>query len=369
VRGATELADLDVDAGEHWISVSNECLKAQGLIGMAAKMIRHGARVNQSNVRQPLLNATKLVRHRTDWDEFGVVRAGNGHGERERAVRRHRNAGAHLGCASIFTDMIESRLRVLTWNIWWRFGPWKPRQTAILHSMEALSPDIIALQEVWGDDAKNFADIAARFLGCQHAYAPAMCMGGLRSGNALLSRWPILKQDHTMLFGKEETGEGRLALFAEVDGPRGRIPVFSTHLNWKFGHSNIRQRQVADLAHFVDRKRPWTYPPIVCGDFNAEPGSDEIRMLTGLTACPVDGLVFHDAWAVAGGEGSGKTWDNRNPYAAAEFEPDRRLDYIFVGLPGRGGAGHVVDCRLAGDKPVDGIWPSDHCAVMAELRY
>jgi hypothetical protein len=52
-----------------------------------------------------------------------------------------------------------------------------------------------------------------------------------------------------------------------------------------------------------------------------------------------------------------------------EFEHDRRLDYIFVGGPGSDGAGHIVDCNLAGNKPIDGVWPSDHYAVVAELRY
>jgi endonuclease/exonuclease/phosphatase family metal-dependent hydrolase len=192
---------------------------------------------------------------------------------------------------------------------------------------------------------------------------------GFGFGNALLSRWPIIRREQVMLHGRKETGEGRLALFADVDGPRGRVPFFCTHLNWRYEHSHIRQRQVADLARFADCMRPWTFPPVLCGDFNAEPASEEIRMLLGLTTCPVDGLVFHDAWDYAGGDGQGATWDNANPYAAADFEPDRRIDYIFVGRPAARGAGHVLTCRVTGDRPVNGVWPSDHHAVLAELRY
>jgi endonuclease/exonuclease/phosphatase family metal-dependent hydrolase len=92
-------------------------------------------------------------------------------------------------------------------------------------------------------------------------------------------------------------------------------------------------------------------------------------MLKGLTTCPVEGLVFHDAWGVAGKHGVGITWDNSNPYTTTSFEPDRRLDYIFVGLPESSGAGHVVDCRVTGNQPVNGVLPSDHYAVLAELRY
>ncbi len=103
-----------------------------------------------------------------------------------------------------------------------------------------------------------------------------------------------------MLYGKNETGEGRLGLYANIAGPRGSVPIISTHLNWRFEQSHVRQRQVLDLAKFINSKRPWSFPPILCGDFNAEPDSDEIRMLKGLTTCPVEGLVFHDAWNVAG---------------------------------------------------------------------
>ena len=264
---------------------------------------------------------------------------------------------------------IETRLRVLTWNIWWRFGPWERRQPAIAATLAGLDADVIALQEVWGDETTNLAAELAAGLGYHHAFASGMDMNGFGFGNALLSRWPIVRHESTMLHGLKETGEGRLALFAKIDGPRGQLPVFSTHLNWRFEQSHIRQRQVTDLAHFVDRMRPWTFPPIVCGDFNAESGSEEIRMLTELTTCPVDGLVFHDAWRVAGGAGSGITWDNTNPYVVTVFEPDRRIDYILVGWPEARGAGHIVDCLVTGNEPVDGVWPSDHHAVLAELCY
>ncbi len=51
--------------------------------------------------------------------------------------------------------IIESRLRIMTWNIWWRFGPWVQREPAILQCIADLNPDVIALQEVWGDGATH----------------------------------------------------------------------------------------------------------------------------------------------------------------------------------------------------------------------
>jgi endonuclease/exonuclease/phosphatase family metal-dependent hydrolase len=67
-------------------------------------------------------------------------------------------------------------------------------------------------------------------------------------------------------------------------------------------------------------------------------------------------------------EDPGFTWDNRNPYAASVHEPDRRIDYIFVGYPVPGGVGRVERCRVVCDKPEGEIWPSDHLGVFAEIR-
>ncbi len=264
---------------------------------------------------------------------------------------------------------IETRLRVMSWNLWWRFGPWEARARLILDELRDSRADVIALQEVWEDAATNQAAILARELGFHHAYVKAMDMGNLGFGNAILSRWPIVRQRSLRLYAPEGAFERRAALLAEIDGPRGPLGVVSTHLNYRGEDSHIRQRQVADMARFIADNRPKRFPPVLCGDFNAEPDSDEIRMLRGLTTCPVEGLFFHDAWAVAGDGGAGATWDNRNGFAAPECEPDRRIDYILVGAPGPGKAGHVTACRLAGTDSTEGLWPSDHFAVVADLRY
>jgi len=42
---------------------------------------------------------------------------------------------------------------------------------------------------------------------------------------------------------------------------------------------------------------------------------------------------------------------------------------VFIGWRKDGGAGHAIECRLAGNEPVDEVWPSDHFAVVAELLY
>jgi endonuclease/exonuclease/phosphatase family metal-dependent hydrolase len=108
----------------------------------------------------------------------------------------------------------------------------------------------------------------------------------------------------------------------------------------------------------------------LCGDLNAEPRSDEIRMLTGLAAVAVPGVVFRDAWTVAGDGGSGATVGPGNPYGAAALEPDARIDYVLAGWPKLGGAGQILRAAVAGDLPGEhGLFGSDHFAVVADLRY
>ena len=54
-----------------------------------------------------------------------------------------------------------------------------------------------------------------------------------------------------------------------------------------------------------------------------------------------------DAWEAAG-DGPGATWSNDNPWAQGALELTRRIDYVLVGKPFRGGAGHPVAARLVG---------------------
>ncbi|MFQ5556598.1 MAG: endonuclease/exonuclease/phosphatase family protein [Acidimicrobiales bacterium] len=268
-----------------------------------------------------------------------------------------------------FGPLIDTTLRVMSWNLWWRFGPWQERQAAIIETLRRVDADVIALQEVWDDGRTGQADLLADALGFHAAFDARMSFGDVRMGNAVLCRWPITGTTSRAYSTEGDTQEDRLVLRADIDGPRGPLQVFSTHLNWRLDHSRPRQAQVRQLCEFVADSRPRSFPAIVCGDFNADPLSDEIEMMTGRAAVPVDRLVFLDSWETGGDGTTGATWSKANPYAEQLLEPDRRIDYVFTGWPRAGGAGSAVRCRVAADEPIDGVWPSDHFAVTADLRY
>jgi len=208
-----------------------------------------------------------------------------------------------------YGPVVPGSSRVVSWNVWGRFGDWVARQDGLIFELKAVYPDIICLQESWETEGERQADVVGDGLGLNHRFAAAdWSWEGWRSGAAVLA-----------------------AFVAEVQSRR--------------------------------------YLTVVCGDFNAGPDSDEIRLLNGRSQPPVDGLVFYDAWEIAGDGGPGFTWANSNPLAGVAMLPDRRIDYIFTAWPRRGSLGHPLNCRLLGANPLDDLDISDHYGIYADLRY
>lgn len=274
-------------------------------------------------------------------------------------------------------------MRVVSWNLWWRHGPWQHRRPAIAATLAAISPDACGLQEVWGaagggdqDGAgENLAAGLAERLGMHWCWASLPISARRRAahgaelaiGNAVLSRWPITGQEQLAL-PVADGEQPRVALHARLEAPGGSLPFFTTHLTHRPDASAERVAQVRALARFVaEHSAGCAYPAVVTGDLNAEPDSDEVRLLGGLKTAPaVPGQVLVDAWRYATPGDPGYTWDLRNPHLARAGLLNARIDYVLVGLP-RGERGWVRSVRLAGTEPVDGTFPSDHFAVVADL--
>ena len=295
--------------------------------------------------------------------------------------------------------------RVVTWNLWWRFGDWQRRFEVIAAVLPPSAPDVVGLQEVWargsGADSVNAAGLLARRLGLHWAWVPspaperwqrkvgdsslacedvgeppgrAGTRGGFPNtliGNAVLSRWPVAGVAHADLPGPSPGApDGRRVLHAALDTPAGRLPFFTTQLSAFPGRSGLRCAQVRRVASFVASHSPDDGPPpVVTGDLNAVPESDEVRLLEGfLTEPAVPDLLLVDAWRYADPADRGITWSRANPHAAKTGEPDARIDYVLVGTPRAAGSALITGARVAGDRPRDGVWPSDHAAVVVDLR-
>ena len=103
-------------------------------------------------------------------------------------------------------------MRVLSWNLWWRYGPWERRREAIAATLAEVGPDVCGLQEVWGARGENLATELAERLGMHWCWTAASReRDGLVLGNAILSRWPIAAQAQAELPAggpAEEAGTG-----------------------------------------------------------------------------------------------------------------------------------------------------------------
>lgn len=275
-------------------------------------------------------------------------------------------------------------MRVMTWNVWWRFGDWEARQAALERVVCDVGPDVLCLQEVWSEDGDSVAHRLARaLLGrdevdghvalSDDAYAERR---DRRPGfhNAIVSPHPLADAISHPLPGGDGRPGVRRALSATVLVDGHTWPVVSTHLAYRFDESALREAQCREILAVVAGVRgdPTADPPVVvAGDFNAVPDSDEIRLLTGRRAGPVANLVLSDSWEQVG-DGGGATWRSDNPYQAHTAWPDRRLDYVFVSWPRPKPMGNPAAARLVGVDPVatpaGAIVPSDHAAVVVDLH-
>lgn len=268
--------------------------------------------------------------------------------------------------------LVESTLRVVTWNVWGKFGPWQQRQRLIEATLAATTPDLVLLQESWLDlDGDDQCRVLGERLGLPHRRrtAPGLVHGDWAPVNAIVSRWPLVDVEEHSLPAVDD-GWGGLVLRAVVDGPRGEVDVFCVALDWPPQASRRRQHAVAQLAALIqDRQATRRRPLVVAGDFNAAPHSDEIRMLTGLRPPPTDGFVLFDAWRTAASDGDGATWSRSNPWTRPVLLPEARIDYVLTGWPRRHGVGSASSATLIGTELVDGVAPSDHYGIAVDIRY
>lgn len=263
-------------------------------------------------------------------------------------------------------------LRVMTWNLWWRFGPWEQRQPAILDTIRRSDPDVLCLQEVWTDAGGGLARVLADELGYHVVTSTSIGRSEIGFANAVLSRWPMTPLADEALPRRDGSPGHRRVVAATLDTPWGEWPVASTHLDHRFDDSLARQQQARRLLDLASAWRgdPMADLPVIVGaDLNAVPDSDEIRLLTGRRS-GVDGIVFSDVWEQVG-DGDGATWRRDNPYCADSAWPNRRIDYVLVSWPRPKPTGNPIRAWSVGCEPVviDGtaVWPSDHAAVVVDI--
>jgi endonuclease/exonuclease/phosphatase family metal-dependent hydrolase len=273
------------------------------------------------------------------------------------------------------SDIPASRARLMTWNIWWRFGPcWQNRQDGVLETLRGVDADVVALQEVWGTaettQAHEFADRLGLHAGfAAPSYPPAPDPPetpdheGVALGLGLLSRWPITSLRQVELPARHRHRPlAPVTMVASLAHPAGPLHVVVACLEYEPAYNDDRIAQAHALVGLAtDPDLDGPLPVVVAGDLNAAPDSPVLRPLHD---------AFVDAWPAGGGDPTAVTLPSTHPSAPVEAVEliDQRIDHIFL-RPGRPRQRPVVESATVAGAPVNGLYPSDHLAVVCDLSW
>ena len=169
-------------------------------------------------------------------------------------------------------------LRIVTWNIHKGVRGLSLRKRLEIHNMQAavaaLNADVICLQEVRRINHKEAAHFTqwpalpqADFLaplGYQAIYRTNAFTKHGEHGNALLSRYPVVKHAHEDM--SDHRFEQRGLLHATLNVADQHVHVIVVHLGLI---AASRQRQLSQLAKYIERDIPKHDALIVAGDFNS----------------------------------------------------------------------------------------------------
>ena len=144
-------------------------------------------------------------------------------------------------------------IKLLTWNVWWKFENYKERENLIISEIKNSCPDILCLQEVWEETDESQAKIIADQLGYNYIFEKSFEFDGVAFGNAIITKFPI-NSHHTVMFKTEaEKDEKRFLLHLSLKYKSETINVICTHLNYKYEHQQVREDQVNQIIEYISK--------------------------------------------------------------------------------------------------------------------
>ena len=202
------------------------------------------------------------------------------------------------------------RLRILSYNIHHAEGVDGkldvPRIAQVILSVE---PDLVALQEVDKNTTRTGKvnqDIElANITKMNSVFGSNITFQGGQYGNAILSKFPIIKNKNFLL-PNVDSGEQRGLLRSQIQiSNKENILFFSTHLDHRRSDTErLASAEAINQIISLDNKSP----AILAGDFNDVPESPTLKEL-------------------------GKLWLRTNKKILKTIpasKPSRQIDYIFV---------------------------------------
>lgn len=267
-------------------------------------------------------------------------------------------------------------MRIVTWNTWWCFGPWRERQPPLVAAIASQRPDVVLLQETWADQAGAVAEACGLAVvgietGPFHPLGIDGTAAGHQMGNAVLADPARARPVGTAILPSGDDLAHRAGVAVAWAGAGGsEILAVATHLNHIAPNHAVRQRQLDRLGAWLGQVWP-AGPVVLGGDLNLTPYSPEYS----LAVAP----RWVDLWAHTRPDHPGSTLDPANPrFSDTDWMDERngpgrppgvRFDYL---LARRRPAGQAGDTGLSATaiELIGGAehgWPSDHLGLCADL--
>jgi endonuclease/exonuclease/phosphatase family metal-dependent hydrolase len=252
-----------------------------------------------------------------------------------------------------------SPMRLISINTWKAEGDYPRRIEAMAEALAAIKADVIALQEDFctHDGSTHTARTLGKFLRMHLTRAPARAKKRLfnleqiqsTSGLAILSQEPVLVQ-HILALPEDSRDGERIAQLVKIHGSQGDWWLANVHLTHLTDRPDLRHSQLASILSQAN-KLSANEPLVLCGDFNAEPASPELREFLQPAGPMVDAFAGSSKQTLLEASGS-----------------PQNLDHIFMQIKDSSRGLEVRKAWLALDQPgQNGVIPSDHCAVCADL--
>ena len=261
-------------------------------------------------------------------------------------------------------------MRVLTLNLWGTRGDWEARRSVLVRGLRELEPDLVAFVEAI---KTNGYDQVVDLLGSGFHVCHQQEREPDGQGVSIASRWPIGEVHEVDLNVSPRTSDFACAtLVAEIQAPNPfGLLVFASHLpNWQLQFERERELQAVAATRFLEELVENRDAHVVlASDLSSDPDAANVRFITGRQSLERTSVCYRNAWESVHPDELGETSKTENPLVADWDWPFKRLDYVFVRCGDHGGPTlEITACERVFDKPVGGIWASDHFGVWADLR-
>jgi endonuclease/exonuclease/phosphatase family metal-dependent hydrolase len=236
-------------------------------------------------------------------------------------------------------------LRVLQWNTHHggigTDGVYNPDR--LVKKAAGFHPDVVSFNEIEHysiDQPALYASLMQKYTG-QTWYYKFTSVTGTQSGigNLIMSRFPFAATDIQVF------SHSRAGVDATIHVNGRAINVTSTHLD-----ANSTSYRLQEIGELTAWERTIAEQRIICGDFNAYPGSTENATMK---------QAYYDTWAEAQADGTAIAYAGNT----AGNTRNSRIDYIYQSHGAT--ALQLKSSQVFDVRDANGVMPSDHRPVMS----